>query len=194
MTSDAQRWNDRYAHSSVPTAISPHPVIVEAAKLHDEPQGLRAGDIACGWGDAGLWLAAEGFDVTCFDVSSVALQAVAQRAADSDINIRTAVHDTQTQGTPTGPWDLLCCTHYLDRNLLGGLSNHLNPGGIIAVAIATTTNLERHERPSKRFLLELGELIGLTTANAPDLHILRADETWRTNEVHEAWIIAQLPI
>ena len=193
MASDAQRWDDRYTNGTIPTTISPHPIVAEAAKYLAGEPGTRAGDVACGWGDAGLWLAAAGFDVTCFDISSVALDSVAQRALDSDVNITTDVHDTQTKGTPTGPWDLLTVVHYLDRDMLRDMSSQLEPGGVLAIAIATKTNLERHERPSPRFLLDPDELVPLVTSMGPHLDILRADEAWRANGVHEAWLIAQLP-
>lgn len=193
MTTDAQRWNARYADGTPPDEISPHPVVVDALTTSGFAAPGRAGDIACGWGDAALWCAQQGFETTSFDVSSIALDAVAQRAEDAGLSISTAVHDTTIDGVPAGPWDFLCCVHYLDRTMLQSLTTQLRPGGIAAVAIATKANLERHVRPSARFLLDPGELADLVAPEDSGIEILRADEAWRDNGVHEAWLIATVP-
>ena len=190
MTSDAERWDRRYADAHPPEKLEPPAIVVEAVTYVTAPDG-RAGDIACGWGDAGLWLAQHGLSATCFDVSAVALAAVATRASKLGLHVKTDLHDTTTDGVPAGPWDLLSCTHYLDRDMLRGVANELSVGGIVAVAIATKTNLDRHERPSERFLLDPGELHALITEAKPGLEILRSDEAWRDNGVHEAWLIAK---
>ena len=76
--------------------------------------------------------------------------------------------------------------HYLDRDLLPRLGDTLSKGGLLVVAVATTTNLERHDRPSSRFLLEPDELPTLV----PNLNIIEHNETWRANGSYEAWLIA----
>lgn len=190
MMTDAQRWDARYRAANPPEKLSPPAVVTEAISHLSVANG-RGGDIACGWGDAGLWLAQQGVSVTCFDVSAVALAAVTYRAETHGLEVATALHDTRVDGTPHGPWDLLCCTHYLDRDVLRSMSAELGVGGVTAIAIATHVNLERHPRPSARFLLEPGELHALTTADTAHLEILRSDEAWRDNGVHEAWMIAK---
>ena len=57
------------------------------------------------------------------------------------------------------------------------------PYGVLIVGIATRTNLERHVRPSARFLLEPGELPTLF----PDLEPIDHVEQWTPSGVHEAW-------
>ena len=189
MNTDSDRWDERYSNASPPDTLTVHPLLVEAIG-HATPTG-RAADVACGWGDAGLHLARSGFDVTCFDVSTVALDAVERRAIELDVAVSTASHDTTTDGAPAGPWDILWCAHYLDREFLGGLGSQLRDGGIAAIAIATKTNRERHERPSARFLLDPNELLALVTDGQPALEVLRFDEEWRANDVHEAWLIVR---
>lgn len=189
MTTDADRWDERYSNASPPDTLTIHPLLVEAIG-YATPAGL-AGDIACGWGDAGLHLAGSDFDVTCFDVSTVALDAVERRAAGLGVAVSTANHDTTTDGTPVGPWDILWCAHYLDRDFLAGLGGQLSDQGIAAIAIATKINRERHERPSARFLLDPNELVALVTSGQPALEVLHFDEAWRANDVHEAWLIVR---
>ena len=189
MTSDADRWDSRYRDATPPELVAVHPLLPTAA-THAVPGG-KASDIACGWGDAGLWLSQRGFEVNCFDVSSVALESVQQRAVDRGVTISVEVHDTKTDGTPAGPWDLMWCAHYLDRDMLSEIGAHLAEQGIAAIAVATMTNLERHERPSARFLLEPNELLELALAEHSTLEVLHFDEAWRESGVHEAWLIVR---
>ena len=82
--------------------------------------------------------------------------------------------------------------HYLDRSLLQSLGTVTASGGRVAVAIATSTNLERNDRPSARFLLEPDELPSLLTATH-ELAIVHHSEAWRDNGAHEAWVVAEAP-
>jgi len=189
MTSDSERWDARYEQATPPTTLRPHPIVIAATASISAPG--KAADIACGWGDGGLFLADRGMDVTFFDISAVALQQVQNRVAQRGNNATTVVYDTAMSGAPAGPWDFITCVHYLDRPMLGQIANELAPGGVLAVAIATQINLERHQRPSARFLLEPGELHDLVLADSSDVAVNASNEAWRDSGVHEAWLIAQ---
>jgi tellurite methyltransferase len=182
--SDADRWNDRYSNAVPPDSIRPPEIVAShLAALHP---GARVLDVACGWGDAGLFLAARGATVTLVDVSSEVIATVQARAVETGRRVETLVTDLTSEPVPNGPWDAITCVHYLDRGLLPRLGGTLSKGGLLVVAVATTTNLERHARPSTRFLLELDELPTLV----PDLKIVHHSESWRANGSHEAWLVA----
>jgi len=178
---DAERWNARYRDAERPVDIDPPEVVAWA--LDDIGPDDRALDVACGWGDAGLWLASKGVSATLIDVSHVALDAAQERATTAGVSITTVAADLSAAVVPKGPWDAISCVHYLDRALLPRLGAELAVGGRLVVAIATTTNLERHERPSARFLLEPDELPTLV----PELTVIHHSEAWRANGGHEAW-------
>ena len=185
---DAEHWDDRYTNSAPPVRLRPPELISNPPGFAAAQwRGLRALDVACGWGDAGLFLAGAGADVTLLDVSAVALQTVTERADADHLSVSTIQSDLTCEPLPDGPWDVVTCAHYLDRKLLPRLGAALTPDGRLLVAIATTTNLERHQRPSARFLLEPNELPTLV----PDLVVKHHSEAWRTNGVHEAWLIAR---
>lgn len=184
-TDDREHWDDRYRGVAVPRAITP-PELVET-ELSDFRERKLVLDVACGLGDAGLYLASLGADVTLADVSPIALDIASKRAGAADMTVTTATTDFDEDPLPAGPWDVIICVHFLDRALLPRLGEQLAVGGQLVVAIATTTNLERHTRPSARFLLEPNELPDLV----PDLRVLRHDEAWRSNDVHEAWLVAR---
>lgn len=185
MTSaDADRWNARYRDATIPDSIDTHELV--SAELERLDAGSRVLDLACGLGNAGLNAARAGCDVTFVDVSEVALDAVAQRAMAESLEVHTQVLDLEQESVPAGPWDVIICVHYLNRYMLGTLGDRLSRTGRVVVAIATRTNLERHERPSARFLLDRDELPTLL----PDLRVLHHEETWRSNGMHEAWLVA----
>ena len=92
------------------------------------------------------------------DVSPAGLELARRNARVAGCEIRTRVLDLESAELPAGPFDAIACFHYLQRDLFPGLVRRLAPGGWLCVEIATRRNLERHARPSARFLLEPGEL------------------------------------
>lgn len=95
------------------------------------------------------------------DLSPVALARLEQDARREGLPIRTLALDLQSAPLPAGPFVLITCLAYLQRDLFAALIERLAPGGWLAVEIATRRNLERHAHPGPRFLLEEGELPGL---------------------------------
>ena len=89
---------------------------------------------------------------------------------------------------PAGPWDLILQFHYLNRRLFEAYGRLLAPGGRLVVIHPTMKNLERHPKPSARFLLEEGELAGLIPSGLEVLHLV---EGWSAEGRHEAVLVAQ---
>lgn len=118
-------------------------------------------DVACGPGRGALWAARRGFEVLAVDLSPVALARLERDARRRGLSIRTLALDLESAPPPSGPFVLITCLAYLQRDLFGPLAERLALGGWLAVEIATRRNLERHPRPGSRFLLEEGELPGL---------------------------------
>jgi|GEM_PF-6131555 len=52
---DAARWDARYTSAPIPQLIAPPELVTHA--LADISTLAPVLDVACGWGDAGLWLA-----------------------------------------------------------------------------------------------------------------------------------------
>lgn len=180
--SDRERWNSRYAggeEGGTPLMLG--------RNLHLFPRSGRALDVAGGPGQAAVILAARGLDVTVCDVSDVALRMAQERAERSRVSITTIEADLTSAPLPNGPWDLICCFNYLDRELFPAMIQRLAPRGQLAVTLATRTNLERNERPQARFLLDDGELPGLLG----DLAIEYYAEGWKLDGRHSAEALAR---
>ena len=168
---DRERWDRRHAagsHSEVPTGLW----LDELGALI--PAQGRALDVATGSGRIGLWLAARGLEVTAVDISAVGLARCQVTASRLGLRMHMRHVDLEEEPLPRGPWQVVTCFHYLQRALFPVLRDALAPGGLLICEIATRRNLERHARPSARFLLEEGELAELV---AP-LDIVHGEEGW----------------
>jgi hypothetical protein len=130
--------------------------------------------------------------VTVVDVSPVGLAAARDAAAASGIVIETIQHDLEADPTlPEGPWDVIFCHNYLNRELFAEMAAKLSPGkGVLMVCHPTMSNLERNSKPSARFLLEDGEAADVATAEGSGLWVACSTEQWSGDSRHEARLVA----
>ncbi len=171
-------WDERHAGQHAPGEPSSF-VTVELAPLL--PESGRAIDVAGGRGRHSHWLADRGWEVTLIDFSAVALESV------TDDRIVKIEADLEADLFPEGPWDLALMVHYLHRELFPTVTAHLAPGGLLAFAIATERNLERHDRPALPYLLGRGEAPDLVTG----MRLLSYAEGWSVEGRHEARVVAR---
>lgn len=178
------RWQARWAERAA-VELPPAAWIVEHAKLL--PARGRALDWAGGDGRHALWLAARGLDVTLADIAPNALATARARAAARGLDIECVELDLSRDPSPAGPFDLILCHHYLDRELPARALPHLAPGGLLLWVQPTRRNLERHDRPGERFLLEEGEMPRLLAA----YEVVTLEEGWGSEGRHEARAIVR---
>jgi 2-polyprenyl-3-methyl-5-hydroxy-6-metoxy-1,4-benzoquinol methylase len=174
---DRERWNASWAGRE-PGA--PSPFLVEHEALL--PGAGRALDVAGGNGRNAIWLARRGLDVTLVDVSDQAL-------AMADPSLTRVRLDLDVEPLPAGPFDVVVCVHFLDRAHRGQYVERLGPGGLLIAAQPTLRNLERHARPSARFLVAEGEMEAWVRGEG--LEVVVAREGWNAEGRHEAEVIAR---
>jgi tellurite methyltransferase len=145
-------------------------------------------DLAGGSGRHAIYLADQGLDVTCVDVSEAALELCEVEASKAGVVVRTVVLDLKTSAPPPGPWDLILVTNYWQPSLFAHFATLLAPGGCLAYSQPTWTNLERNPRPGRRFLAAPGQLE--TLAEDAGLAVLRCEEGWQSGR-HESHLVAQ---
>ncbi len=151
------------------------------------PKSGRALDVGGGGSTEALGLAEAGLDVTVVDVSDTGLDMARQHAEAHGRQITTVCADLDVEPVPPGPWDVVVVANFLNRPLFPRLVEQLRPGGgVLAVSIATVTNLERSPRPARRHLLEADEILTL----AVGLEVAHHSEEWRDNGRHEAHLVA----
>lgn len=182
---DRERWNERWAGRGPGTAHRSMVIELVAPWL---PETGRALSVGGGGSTESLVLAEAGLDVTVVDVSDVGLEMAQAEAETAGHAITTVCADLDVEPPPSGPWDVIVVANYLNRRLFPRLGAELRrDGGVLAVAIATVTNLERSPRPRREHLLEADEILTLV----PGLEVVHHSEAWRDNGRHEAHLVAR---
>lgn len=194
MTQDEPRshWNRRHTERLSEPAPSAGPSSALTSAVDLLPTTGRALDVAGGTGRHALWLAARGLDVTLVDVSDTACAEATRRAVDAGVGLDVVRAELGADPLPAGPWDLIVVSYWLDREVWTALPGELAPDGVLVLCHATATNLERYERPPRRFLLDDGEMAAMAerlTVADPELEVLRLTEGWTDEDRHEARLI-----
>jgi tellurite methyltransferase len=176
------RWDAIYSDHDKPG--DPDSFVTESEFLPSPPTTVA--DFAGGTGGTALWLREQGFDVTLIDVSQVALDIAQHEATRRKLSLSTVHHDLESSDSLAGIWDMAVCCDFLDRALYSTFHRHVAPHGLLFVKVATVTNQQRHPRPSKKYLVERGELLGLL----PGFTTVDYKEAWFDNR-HEARIVVR---
>lgn len=186
-TSAGDRWDEIWAERGGRT--EPSAFVLSAARLL--PAAGVALDVAGGTGRHAVWMAEQDLDVSIVDASPVGLEMAEALALSRGVSIRSIVQDLELEGLPRGTWDVVLIHHFLDREVLSSVPSALNPGGVLLFCQPTVRNLERHDRPGRRFLLEEGELGALVETMPLDIELL--EESWGEQGRHEARLVGRRP-
>jgi tellurite methyltransferase len=188
MDGDRERWNARWRERA--GELEDPSELLGTHSQHIPIRG-KALDLACGAGRNALWLARRGMEVTLVDVSDVALDKAEAKAKRLGIADRMRFLRVDLEGPlPFAPlFDVVCVVHYLDRERRDSFAELLLDGGVLVAANPTVTNLERHAKPSERFLVERGELARWVCERGMELLATRED--WTAEGMHEASVIAR---
>ncbi len=101
------------------------------------------------------------------------------------------MRDLDTAPLPTGPFDLVVVVAFLDHRVLDQVPGVLAPGGRLLFVHPTVANLERHDRPPRRFLLDPGEMAAIPRRLGLEVEV--CDEGWSADDRHEARLLARRP-
>jgi tellurite methyltransferase len=153
--SDRTKWDRRFARASEIDLAPPDWLQEVDAAL---PRQGYALDIAAGAGRLAIWLAGRGLDVLAVDISPAGLELARQAAVAKGLQIETLSADLEAASLPEGPFDVITCFNYRQRDLFPFIRERLKVGGFLLAEVATVANLERHAHPSLKYLAEPGEL------------------------------------
>ncbi len=154
--SDRIKWNQQYAQASE-INLAPPKWLAEIESLL--PRQGCALDIAAGGGRLAIWMAGQGLDVLAVDISSAGLELARQEALAKGLKINTQSEDLEAEPLPDGPFDVITCFNYRQRDLFPHIRERLKVGGYLLAEVATVANLERHAHPSLRYLAGPDELL-----------------------------------
>lgn len=122
-----RQWDQRHAAADDLGSVAS--VLADNAHLLLGPG--RALDLACGRGANALWLAGQGFQVSAWDYSTIALERLREAAEARGLAIDTELRDITAQ--PPGPesYDLVLVSHFLERALCPAIQAALRPNGVL---------------------------------------------------------------
>lgn len=182
---DFERWQARYARAGSPEPVDPFLIEIEEAL----PTRGKALDVAGGAGRHAIFLARRGLEVTLADISPMGLELAQRRARAAGVAVYTLALDFEKASLPLGPFSLILCTSYLPtRRLWGEMVERLDPEGRLVFVQPTTTNLQRHSHPSRRVLIDPGQLETLVVNLG--LKPVRLEEGWDSSGRHTARLLA----
>lgn len=155
---ERQKWDARYSVPGYRKGEDPASWL--AAQEPVLPRQGRALDLAAGEGQNAVWLASLGLDTVAIDISPMAQRKAAVLAAEWGVSLDYRIADLDLDASVLEPegYDVITCFHFLQRELVEAMGRALRPGGVLVVEILGHANLERHPRPSARYLLAEGEL------------------------------------
>jgi len=133
---DAQAfWDRRYAEPGYIFGTQPNVFLASQASLFRS--GMRVLDVACGEGRNSVWLAQQGYDVSGFDVSPLALAKAGALANAREVSVRFIQADVRTWDWEPAAFDAITCIFIQfaapeDRSrLFEGFRMTLKPGGLV---------------------------------------------------------------
>ena len=155
-----EKWDRVYQRGGSAQAL---PVLTS----HDYllPESGEALDLACGLGGNAEYLARRGLCVLAWDISSVAMSALARRTAD--LPLVPQQRDVVEAPPPAGFFDVVCVGHFLDRDLCPSIAAALKPGGLLFYQTFIRDKVDDIGPGTDRFRLERNELLTLF----PDLTV-----------------------
>lgn len=158
MESDARRWDEKYRKGKL-EALKAEPLLTQHRERIRSLSGSRTAlDVAAGRCHAGVYLATQGLTVTALDCSPVGLDLGQALATQEGVQIKTRVTDLETEPLPEGPWSLISCFRYLNRELFGPMKAVLEPAGLLFFSTFNRHHLENAPRFNPSYVLAPGEL------------------------------------
>ncbi len=164
MQDDALKWNERYKNDFMPHEASAFVlesckyILSAFPKLSSYDRCPLALDLACGNGRHSKILANLGFEVDAVDISSVALQSIANIP-----RITPILADLDNFCLKANRYDLILDSFFLDRSLFDAIIASLKNGAI--VLFETFIDLDSHS-PSNDRALYNGELEAIFNAKS----------------------------
>ncbi|MEP7290577.1 MAG: class I SAM-dependent methyltransferase [Chloroflexota bacterium] len=183
---DRVHWDERYQQKMDAPYPQPDRLLFPFTPPLRSAGNAHALDLACGVGQNGLWLAAQGYVVDLVDVSRVALVRAREEATRRHLRgVNFFQQDLDDAGLEADRYDLVVVFRFLSRKLMPQLRATVKPGGRILYQTFNTNYLTNHPEMNPDYLLHPGELTG----TFGDWRILRVSET-----AHISQIVAMKPV
>lgn len=162
---DRVRWDAIYRQRSLQPFPPPDPLLFDYTPPVMADNGAvisrHALDLAAGFGQNGLWLAAQGYTVDVMDISRVALSRTRAEMGMRNLrSINLLQVDLDNLRLEAARYDLVCVFRYLKRRIMPQIRDTVKPGGRIIYETFNMTYLNVVPDFNVKFLLNPGELAG----------------------------------
>ena len=127
MKEKIQRWDTTY--QGVLDYPEPNSDLIRYRDLL--PKHGLALDVACGLGADALYLAGQGFEVTAWDASIVAITRLQKEAEARALSLTKNCLEITPEAFTKARFDLVYVHRYLDRDIIPAIIQSLKPGGIL---------------------------------------------------------------
>jgi SAM-dependent methyltransferase len=104
MADDITRWDNRYRTHDTPWDTGVPSTELLRVLAEDAIVPCPTLEIGCGTGTNAVWLASKGFNVTAFDVSSLAIETARKKAKEAGVAIQFMVADALGSPDIVGPF------------------------------------------------------------------------------------------
>ena len=152
------KWDQRHGQAESPG----QPARVLAENRHLLPAAGEALDLACGLGANALLLAEAGLQVTAWDLSPVAVQRLSELARERGLTgLRAEVRDLLAAPPMASSFDVIVCSHFLERALMPALATALRPCGVLFYQTFSQTRITGVGPSNPAFRLADNELLRL---------------------------------
>jgi tellurite methyltransferase len=111
----------------------PKGIVTGAAGLL--PEGAEVLDLACGEGQALVWLAGRGLRCTGVDVSAIGLGKAQALAESRGVEVSWVQADLDQWDPDERQWDVVLCIHFLSRDLIPRIRRAVRPGGLVLIEV-----------------------------------------------------------
>ncbi len=155
---DKERWDAKYAKEEYIFGKEPIAFLKEHVSLL--PKG-KALDIAMGEGRNGVYLAAQGFQVTGLDISEKGLAKARLLAQEQQVSIETRVVDLEQVQLEPNAYEVVLCLYYLQRDLVPQIKKALKSGGMVVMETYNLDHLKYNPKFRQDYLLQPNELLDL---------------------------------
>ena len=127
MKEKIQRWDTTY--QGVLDYPEPNSDLIRYRDLL--PKHGLALDVACGLGADALYLAGQGFEVTAWDASIVAITRLQKEAEARALSLTKNCLEITPEAFTKARFDLVYVHRYLDRDIIPAIIQSLKPGGVL---------------------------------------------------------------
>lgn len=191
MHPDRQKWDQIYSQRD---KAGPQAAEVLLQNRHLLPSKGKALDLACGLGANSLLLAESGLDVSAWDISPVAVEALLSQARQRQLKIDARVVDVNKQLPAPGSVDVLVVTHFLVREMAQALMDAMRPGGLLFYQTYCRDKVSKQGPGNPEYLLKDNEL--LTLFAGLKLRVYREESLLGCHELgwrNQAMLVAEKP-